>query len=167
MKWIVIVVGGLVLLITIVAVIGAALPRNHTASRTLRVRQPPQEAWTAITQAMSTSDVPTDIVESDPPRKLVSKVKETEKMFGGTWTVAVAPDDPSTLREPHGHPEQGGGARGSGQAGCTITITEDGWVANPIFRFVSRYVMGHHATMDGMLKRVAKQFGEEPSLSGE
>ena len=152
MKWLLIVVGGLGLLIAIVAAIGATLPRNHTASRTLRVRRPPQEAWTAITQAMSASDVPVDIVESDPPRKLVSKVKETEKMFGGTWTVAIAPVDPSTS---------------SGQVASTITITEDGWVGNPIFRFVSRFLMGHHATMDGMLKSVAKQFGEEPSLSGE
>jgi hypothetical protein len=94
---------------------------------------------------MSASDVPVDIVESDPPRKLVSKVKETEKMFGGTWTVAIAPVD----------------------GGSTLTITEDGWVGNPIFRFVSRFLMGHHATLDRMLKSVAKQFGEEPSLSGE
>jgi hypothetical protein len=145
MRWVLIIVGGVVLLIVIVAAIGATLPRTHTASRTLRVRRPPQEAWTGITQAMTTSDVPVDIVENDPPRKLVSKVKETEKMFGGTWTVAVAPLE----------------------NGSTVTITEDGWVANPIFRFVSRFVMGHHATMDGMLKSVAKNFGEEPVLSGE
>jgi hypothetical protein len=145
MRWILIIVGGLALLIVIVAAIGATLPRTHTASRTLRVRRPPQEAWTAITQAMTTSDVPVDIVENDPPRQLVSKVKETEKMFGGTWTVAVAPLE----------------------NGSTVTITEDGWVANPIFRFVSRFVIGHHATMDGMLKSVAKNFGEEPVLSGE
>ena len=149
MKWIVIVVGGLVVLVAVVAIAGSMLPRNHVASRTLRVRRPPPDVWIAITQAMSASDVPTDIVERDPPRRLVSRVKETEKMFGGTWTVAILPVDPST------------------QAGSMITITEDGWVANPIFRFVSRYVMGHHATMDGMLKSVAKQFGEEPSLSGE
>ena len=153
MKWILILVGGLVLLVAIIAAIGATLPRNHVASRTLRVRRPPQDAWAAIVQAMSSADLPTDIVESDPPRRLVSKVKDTEKMFGGTWTVAVAlAGDPSTI---------------SGRAGATITITEDGWVANPIFRFVSRFVMGHHATMDGMLKAVAKTFGEEPALSGE
>jgi hypothetical protein len=152
MRWIVLVVSGLVVLVAVVAIVGSMLPRNHVASRTLRVRRPPQEAWTAITQAMNMSDVPVDIVESDPPRKLVSKVKETEKMFGGTWTVAIAPVDAST---------------GSGQVGSTITITEDGWVGNPIFRFVSRFVMGHHATLDAMLKSVAKQFGEQPSLSGE
>ena len=145
MKWILIVAGGLVVLIVIVAVIGSMLPRTHVASRTLRVRRAPQEAWPAITQAMSASDVPTDIVESSPPNRLVTRVKETEKMFGGTWTVVISP----------------------APGGSTLTITEDGWVANPIFRFVSRFVIGHHATMDGMLKAVAKNFGEQPSLSGE
>ena len=48
-----------------------------------------------------------------------------------------------------------------------VTITEDGWVANPIFRFMSRLVIGHHATMDTLLKQVAKKFGEQPVLSGE
>ena len=146
MRLILIIVGGLVVLIAIVAAIGAALPRNHTASRTLRLRRTPQEVWPAITQVMSASDVPVDIVESQPPHRLVSRVKETEKMFGGTWTVVVTPAAPD---------------------GSTLTITEEGWVGNPIFRFVSRFVMGHHATMDGMLTTVAKQFREEPALSGE
>lgn len=145
MKWVVIVVGGLLLLIAIVAVLGSMLPRTHTASRTLRVKRTPDDVWPAITQAMSAASVPTDIVESDPPRRLLTRVKETETMFGGTWTVTISPVD----------------------SGSTLTITEDGWVGNPIFRFVSRYIMGHHATMDGMLKSVAKSFGEEPQLSGE
>jgi hypothetical protein len=59
MKRVSIIVGGLVLLIVIVAAIGD-VPRTHTASRTLRVRRSPQEAWTAITQAMNTSDVAVD-----------------------------------------------------------------------------------------------------------
>ena len=145
MRWLLIIVGAIVLLIAIVAAIGSALPRNHTASRTLRVKRSPDEVWPAITQAMSASSVPTDIVESDPPRKLVTRVKDTEKMFGGTWTVVISPAN----------------------GGSTLTITEDGWVGNPIFRFVSRYIMGHHATMDGMLTSVAKSFGEEASLSAE
>ena len=48
-----------------------------------------------------------------------------------------------------------------------MTVTEDGWVANPIFRFVSRFVMGHHATMDGVLKQVATSLNEDAILSGE
>jgi hypothetical protein len=144
-KWVLIALVGLIAVIAIVAAIGAMLPRDHTASRTLRVKRPPADVWPALIAATGASDVPVDVLESTPPRRLITRVKETEKMFGGTWTIAIA-------AEP---------------AGSTVTITEDGWVGNPIFRFVSRYVIGHHATMDGILKQVAKALDEEPALSGE
>ena len=75
----------------------------------------------------------------------MTRVNASEKMFGGTWTIAIAP----------------------AADGSTITVREDGWVANPIFRFVSRFVLGHHATMDGILKQVAKELGEPTNLSGQ
>ena len=145
MKWILIALVAVAAVVAVIAAIGATLPRDHVASRSLALRRPAEEVWLAIMQATAASGVPVDVVESDPPRRQVTRVKDTEKMFGGTWTVAVTPLE----------------------NGSTVTITEDGWVANPIFRFVSRFVMGHHATMDGMLKSVAKNFGEEPVLSGE
>jgi hypothetical protein len=142
MKWIALLVVALVVIVVLIAIVGSQLPREHIASRTLRLtKTSPQDAWTAVMAATSASSVPVDIVEQDPPRRLMTKVKDTEKMFGGTWTIVVAP--------------QG------------ITVTENGWVANPIFRFVSRYVMGHHATIDGVLTQVASKLGEEPVLSGE
>jgi hypothetical protein len=136
---------GLAALAAIVALVGMQLPRDHVASRTLRVRRPPQDVWPIVTRLMASSSVPVDILEDDPPRRLVSRVKETEKMFGGTWTVVSTPQ-----------PD-----------GSTLTITEAGWVGNPVFRFVSRFVVGHHATMDGILTNIAKALGEEPVLSGE
>jgi hypothetical protein len=144
MKWILIVIAGLTAAVALIAIVGATLPRNHVASRSLTLRRPPEEIWPAMMQATAGSGVPIDVVESDPPRRQVTRVKDTEQMFGGTWTITIAP----TVN------------------GGTLTITEDGWVGNPIFRFVSRYVMGHHATMDGMLKEVARKLGEEPQLSG-
>ena len=145
MKWILIVLAVLVVFVTVIAAIGARLPRQHVASRTLRVRRSPQEVWPILMQITSASSVPVDVVEQDAPRRMVTRVKETEKMFGGTWTCVVAPE-----------PE-----------GSTLTITEDGWVGNPIFRVMSRYVIGHHATIDGVLKQVATKLSEEPALSGE
>jgi len=145
MKWMLIglaLIGGVVV---IAAVAGALMPREHVASRTLRVRRAPADVWAVITSLAAASSVPVDVVERDPPHKLVSRVKDTERNFGGTWTIVIAPV-----------PD-----------GSTLTITEDGWVANPIFRFMSRAVIGHHATMDGLLKQVAKTFNEEPALSGE
>jgi hypothetical protein len=145
MKWIALVLIAVIVVVAIVAIIGSTLPRNHVASRTLRLKRSPGDVWPVVTQAMNASSVPVDVLENDPPRRLVTRVKETEKMFGGTWTVTATPTT----------------------GGSALTIVEDGWVANPIFRFVSRYVMGHHATMDGILKGVAKTLGEPADVSGE
>ena len=45
--------------------------------------------------------------------------------------------------------------------GARVTITEDGEVSNAIFRFMSRYVFGHTATLDAYLISLARRFGED------
>ncbi|HEY1913086.1 MAG TPA: hypothetical protein VGG73_19335, partial [Vicinamibacterales bacterium] len=85
------------------------------------------------------------ILENDPPHRLRTRVTEAEKNFGGTWTITIAPT-----------PD-----------GSEVAIVEDGWVANPVFRFVSRFLIGHHATMDDLLKQVAIALHEDPVLLGE
>jgi hypothetical protein len=42
-------------------------------------------------------------------------------------------------------------------AGSELRITEEGEVYNPIFRFVSRFIMGHTATIDSYLSAVRKR----------
>ena len=145
MKWMAIGVAVLVGLVVVVAIVGAILPRQHLASRTLRVQRTPQDIWPVVTRLADASSVPVEIVESAPPHRLVTRVTAAEKNFGGTWTIAIAPTP----------------------SGADVTITEDGWVANPIFRLVSRLVIGHHATMDRLLKQVAKTLSEPAALSGE
>jgi hypothetical protein len=145
MRWTAFIAGGLAVLVAGIATIGLMLPRTHKASRTLRVKRSPAEVWPVVTQIAQASDVPVDVLENQPPHRLVTRVTEKERNFGGTWTIEIA----------------------SVPQGSDVTITEDGWVANPIFRFVSRFVIGHHATMDGLLKQVAKTLNEEASLSGQ
>lgn len=149
MRWILIVVGGLAALVLIVALVGAMLPRNHTASRTLSVRRPPEDIWALVSdpawnRAAAGQDIAVETVESRPPHRLVTRVADPTLPFGGTWTFDVKPTG----------------------TGATLTITEDGFVKNPIFRFVSKFVMGHHTTIDGYLKRVAQKFDETPALTG-
>ena len=145
MRWIAFMMGGLLVLAAGIAAVGAMLPRTHKASRTLRVKRPPADVWPVVIQVTQASDVPVDVLDSQPPHRLVTRVTEKEKNFGGTWTIDLTPVG----------------------EGSTVTIAEDGWVANPIFRFVSRVVIGHHATMDGVLKQVAKGLDEEGVLTGE
>jgi hypothetical protein len=144
MRWIMFVVAGVVLLVAVIAAFGATLPREHRASRTLRLPRPPADVWPELTRAAAASSVPVDVLESEPPTRLVTRVSASERQFGGTWTIAIAPEGP----------------------GSALTVTEDGWVANPIFRVISRYVIGHHATMDALLTSVAKALNAPAALSG-
>ena len=65
--------------------------------------------------------------------------------FGGSWDYRIAPDG----------------------TGSRITITENGQVYNPIFRFVSRYVLGHTATLDKYLTALAARVGDTYVPSGK
>jgi hypothetical protein len=42
-----------------------------------------------------------------------------------------------------------------------LRVTEDGEVYNPIFRFVSRFILGQTATQDTYLRAIGKATGED------
>ena len=164
MKWLLIVVGVLVLIVAAIAVIGAMLPQNHVATRTAQLSLSPDRVWPIGTDV---SNYPAwrrgvDSVERlaapqlkwrevsggdritfeattlDAPSHFVTHIADKELPFGGTWDYRL---------EPAG-------------TGSRITITENGEVYNPIFRFVSRYFMGHTATIDKYLTALARRTGD-------
>ena len=148
MRWILIGLAVLVGLMVLVTVIGAFLPRDHTASRSLVLHQPPNTVWATIRDLegaaawWSQSEVKAEVVEDRPPTKLVTRVVTGPRApFGGTWTweIAAAP----------------GGSR--------LTITERGWIAVPPFRVVA-HLMGLDATIKSYLTALAKKFGEAPAI---
>ncbi len=154
MRWIVILAGTLATLIALITVIGTMLPRDHVASVTARIAAKPNDVWTTITSPADfpawRSDVkrvellpatPTGpswrehgsngaiifVVEAwDPPHRFVGRIADTGLPFGGSWEYRVEPDGPGASR---------------------VTITEHGSIYNPIFRFVSRFIMGYTGTM--------------------
>ncbi|MDA1004477.1 MAG: hypothetical protein O3B31_14220 [Chloroflexi bacterium] len=75
---------------------------------------------------------------ADAPARLVRRIV-SDGPFGGQWTIALADDG----------------------AGTTVTVTEDGEIYSPLFRFVSRLVLGHTRTMiDGYLRMLARSRGD-------
>lgn len=50
-----------------------------------------------------------------------------------------------------------------GLLGALVTVTERGFVRNPIFRFLARFVFGYSSTLDAYLKALGKKFGEDVS----
>lgn len=123
----------------IVLAVGLAMPIDHVAIRTATFPAEPQALWDAIHDPAlaraAAGEVETEEIESVPPKLLVTKVVG-EKAFGGTWTFEIGP----------------------AKHGSTLTITERDEVYNPIFRFVSRFVMGHHRTIDAYLSRLRRRF---------
>jgi uncharacterized protein YndB with AHSA1/START domain len=163
MKLVLITVLILALPLILVMVVGAMLPKTHTITRSVTVNAPPNEVWNLITSAPTWrrnitryeelplqnghrmwretdkggQTIAYEATESDPPRRLVTRIADPSLPFGGTWTYEIAPN-----------------GRGS-----SLTITENGEVYNPVFRFVSRYIMGHAATVDTYLKAVKTKLG--------
>lgn len=166
MRWVLGIVGVLVVLVLIVVVVGMVLPKSHVASVSARYAAPPDSLWGTLTnvtafptwrrdlksvellpdengqrgwrESGSNGVIAYRVVESAPPRRLVARIADPSLPFGGTWTYELAPT--------------GGGT--------TLTITERGDIYNPIFRFVSRFVLGYTATMHGMLNAIAAKHGE-------
>jgi uncharacterized protein YndB with AHSA1/START domain len=168
MRYALIVVAVIVGLIAVIAIIGWSLPVRHHAEAARTYRTTPAGMYALITDVTSypswRSDVKrvetlpaedgrvrwietpkngppiTFLVErSTPGQLLVTKIANTDLPFGGSWTYEITPSS-------------------NGQT--TLRLTEDGEVYNPIFRFVSRFVMGHDATMKQYLASVGTRFPE-------
>ncbi|MBK7858040.1 MAG: hypothetical protein IPJ65_05325 [Archangiaceae bacterium] len=132
MTWLLLIPSGLVLAGVVMAVVGARLPVAHVARRSARFTQAPAELFAEVEKLVREQrDVKVDVTERAPPQRLVTTLRPGGP-FGGTWTYELSPD--------------GGGTR--------LEITERGEVYHPVFRFLSRYVFGHTATLDGFLKRL-------------
>ena len=152
-------------LIGAVILVGLALPKAHTATSRVTVPAAREAVWELLTdfqnQAAWRPDVkkiehradveekpawvehnsfgklPMYLQASDEPSRMVTRIIDEGMPFGGSWTYE--------LREIEG--------------GTDVRITENGVVYNPIFRFMSRFVMGYHGTMDAFLKHLNRKFG--------
>jgi hypothetical protein len=150
MKWLLIVAGILVCAILLVLLIGYFLPVKHTVSLTLTVNGGPEKVWQRlidfkaypnwrkdVKSVETVSDtqwveidqhdhrLPFSMMVTERLRTLTTRIDGHGLPFGGAWVYTLE--------------DQG--------AGTTITITENGEVYNPVFRFVSKFIMGHTTTL--------------------
>ena len=145
---------------------GRSLPREHRASSTVTLVASSDTVWKLIRNFSSHSEwwtnvkdatrltgrpresweenmgpagiIQLEVTSEVAGRKLVVTIlNETQQDWGGVWTYDVV----------------------STGAGTEVTITEDGWVASPFFRVVSKF-MGRHRTIDSLLRALSDNFGE-------
>ena len=147
---------------------GVVLPREHVAARRVRLRRPPEDVWARIRdhaaepgwrpqldrverlpdeggrerwkEVQGRSSLTFETLEAVPPRKLVRRIADEKLPFGGSWTIEVGDD---------------------GAGGSVAAVTEHGEVKHPLFRVISRFVIGHTRTIDGYLNDLTTSFGED------
>jgi hypothetical protein len=163
MKWILLVVVTLALLGAVAAFIGSRLAQSHRASIARTFSVAPDVIWSTITdidafpswragvsrvqRLPDTDGYPVWIEEGrsgkmtlavermESPRILVGRIADPNLPFGGTWTYEIAPE----------------------VSGSRVTITENGEIYNPLFRFMARFIFGYDGTIRAYMASLDKR----------
>jgi len=171
MKWLGIGLGVIAALVLIVVLVGMMLPQSHVAVSSAQFTKPAADLFRTITEVATAASWRKDVerVELLPangnriawrevskngvvnyegeivrapapgvPGRFISRITDRNLPYGGEWIIDVSVNN----------------------GGSVVTVTENGEVYNPIFRFVSKYVMGHHSTIDGYLRALGAHVGE-------
>jgi uncharacterized protein YndB with AHSA1/START domain len=165
--WLLVILGILVGIPLVLSAAGMMIPKAHRATRQAQYRQSAETIWATITdlaqwpawrpdvksmeraadlnghpvwvQVSRMGRMPLEITESTPPRRMVTRIADESLPFGGTWRWELTPVE----------------------GGCTLRITEDGEIRNPLFRFMARFIFGYHGTLEAYLKDLGRKFGEQ------
>lgn len=157
--------GVIVVLIFAVVVIGALLPKHHRVSRAASFRATPEQLFALIAgpqnwrpdvkQFETVPDasgrelvrettrngetITYELFNRKPPQSIERRIAAQGLPYSGEWIFLLQRENDST----------------------TVRITEDGEVYHPIFRFVSRFVIGHTRTLDAYLRALANATGQQ------
>ncbi len=160
------IVVGLILIVGLVFAVGLVLPREHRATSRIALRQSPEEVWGVVRDLgalvgtwpdlksarrlpdqggkevweQNAGGFPLKLIieESVPPEHLVARIDAApDATFGGIWTYELR----------------------AAADGSTVTVTEAGYVNNPLFRTMMK-LMRVHRTADGYLAALGRKFGE-------
>lgn len=175
MRWVAGVLGALLVVGLVVIGVGALLPVAHTTTLSRSVSGTPEEVWKVVTdlEAMptwrpgieaverlpdregrpvwretgETGPLTLEVVASEEPRRMTTRIADEGLPFGGTWTYELEP----------------------AETGTRVTITERGEVYHPLWRFMSRFVFGHEGTvrdyLDGLEGRMSRTAAPLPAPS--
>lgn len=158
MKWLWYV--GLVIVIVpaIVVAIGAMLPKGHVARSNVVIQASLADVfaliagpsdWRGVKYELLTESplkwretdsggdaITYERVETKSPTRIVNRIADPKLPFGGSWTYEIVPAGNAT----------------------ELAITENGEVYNPLFRFASKFIMGHTATIEKYQRDVVAHF---------
>jgi uncharacterized protein YndB with AHSA1/START domain len=169
MYWILMVMGLIVAVVGAVLVGGLVTPREHVATRSMVYAAKPETVWSVIrdfanydkwredmieAEVITGGDPPVQwrevssggsilfgVIEEHAPHRMVARILDEDLPWGGTWTWEVTP----------------------AANGTKVTITEHGYVNNPIFRFIGTHFIKFTGTIDKYLRALGSRLASEPS----
>lgn len=159
--------GGIVLTVAVGAAVlalwGALLPREHRASATIHLEVPPAKVFEVAADVEGSAEWRPGVdrvemlgqdgarlrwrehgedgtrllerVNAQPPSRLVVRIADADAGAGGRWIYTMK----RTTR------------------GTALTITEHGWIDNPLLRVVERYT----GELDETIRRAARALAAE------
>ena len=167
MKLILLIVVFVFIIVGVVLIIGALLPKNHVVSRQVILHRSPDETYRTMrdfsaapswrpdverVEMIATADnhvqfrehakhgaVTYDLIEDQPGEKMVTRIADLNLGYSGSWTFTLTKEAADTR----------------------VQITEAGEVSNILFRFMSRFVFGQSTTIEKYLVALGKKSGED------
>jgi uncharacterized protein YndB with AHSA1/START domain len=152
-RWLIRGLGGIVGIVVLLLGIGFVLPVAHVASETRTIDASQEQVWAIIADPDGMAAWRPDVDRVDrlpdrgglavwrevgpggtltfetdafsPPSRMVTRIADEGIPFGGSWTYDLVVSGTAT----------------------ELTITENGEVCNVVFRLVSKFIIGHDATL--------------------
>lgn len=151
----------IVLIILLIVLTGYLLPVKHRASTEVLVNSNSENVWKRITNyqefpswrtdikqvksinetswievTKNDDELPLTMIRREENQKLITQIDSKDLPFGGNWEFHLKADGERTI----------------------VTITENGEVYNPVFRFVSKFIMGHDSNIKTYASDLEKSF---------
>ena len=79
-----------------------------------------------------------EILDVDPPHRMVTRLAGSDLAVGGTWSWTLRPEGDGTI----------------------VEVREDGTIRSPIQRLLAHFVTGHSDSMESYLEALALRVGE-------
>jgi polyketide cyclase/dehydrase/lipid transport protein len=171
MKWVLLGLTSLAVVPALFALIGSRLAQSHRASVARTFPLAADVIWEAITDVEAfpswragvkrierlpdrngfpawieegrSGKIMLSIERMERPRILVGRIADPKLPFGGTWTYEIVPDG----------------------IGSLLTITENGEIYNPMFRFMARFILGYDRTIRSYMSSLEKRLAEAQARS--
>jgi hypothetical protein len=172
-KFALIALGVVAALLVVIVLVGYMLPVKHRAQITATIAAPPDQVYAIITNVAAFPEwrtgvrsvevlpspdgkrrwrevskngaIPYVAESENPPIGLATRIDSRSLPFGGTWTYALRSESPGVTR---------------------LEIVENGEIYNPIFRVVSRFLIGYEGTLREYVTDVQGKLGTRVRAEG-